>query len=158
MSAGTFTSCPSLRKSGWTPCCSWQWTWYTFLVQARKCLFLAAISLGSTRESSIPVGCTSSLIRCNLDCMAWSESWMTFSKAQKAWKSSPSKFLPWSVWIITGTPYLTTYCLKKACATDFASRVTSFKISNQHVKWLVAIRAYLLLDALTEWPKQVQMD
>ena len=144
MSADILTSCPSHRKLGENP----EWRLTVDLIHLPKTGKKVSHSccFPPTRKHQRKFSTSwLYLSTCPLELLT------TSSKAQKAWKAwSPSKFLPWSVWIITGTPNRTTYCSKKACATDCGSWVTSGIISNQRVNWSMTIRTYLLPEALSQ--------
>ena len=150
MSSGIFRSCPSFRKLGVNPV----WRLTVELMHIHKtdkkvfqsCCFRPRKHWRKFSTSWLY------LSTCPLGLGRYGVVWvlMTSSKAQKAWKRSPSKFLPWSEWTITGIPNRTTHCSKKACATDCTSWVTSGMISNQRVNWSMTIRTYLLPEALSQ--------
>ena len=135
MSADTFISCLSLVKLGVNPACQLSVDLTHIPRTGKNCPIISyCLGRGSTRESSVPAGCTFPLAHWNLYDMALSAfSWP--SKAQNVWKRSLLEYLPSFVWVITGTPNRTTYCTMEACATDSSSWVTSNMISNERVNW-----------------------
>ena len=87
------------------------------------------------RRSTIPLDC-------GLKAVVW--VFFTPRRSHISLNNFEVKFRPWSVWIMSGVPYLATNSVTKASATVLASWSGNGYASDHLVKWSVTTRMYLL--------------